>query len=235
MVNLSNCDPDIGCVDPSRAEGRGRAPITCFHLQRVLSALAVAQRPGQADHPRHRVDRELVGVLGKVVVHLTIDALVRVLCVHPQQAAVEWGVFRNCHRIGGGVEEWVEVIGVEDGDENFCAGVDVSQPAVVRVAESGAYIQQVARCTLSVQDIVAAGLCPDCQEDEVPDLLGLRLEEIVSVTAFDVVLDADPRISIVDAHLFTGHHKHTTNAVFQNGCIVQVTCELKGVCPLVWT
>ena len=125
VVNLSNCNPNIGGVDPSWSKRRGSATITCFHLQRILSSVAVAERPGQADHPGHRVDRELVGVLGKVVVHLTIDALVRVLCVHPQQAAVEWGVLRNCHRIGGGVEEWVEVIGVEDRDKNFCAGVDV--------------------------------------------------------------------------------------------------------------
>ena len=90
------------------------------------------QRSAERDDASHRVDGELVSLLGQTVVDLTVDPLVSVLGSDLGQAGVEGSVLGHRHRVGGGIEEGVQVIGVENLDIDNSGGSDVSESVLVR-------------------------------------------------------------------------------------------------------
>ena len=148
--------------------------------------------------------------------------------------------------VGGGIEEGVQIIDVEDLDVDLGAGLDVIESVLVRVtkhcsdhqlvtvnqSEISISVIQPIRSeylpvhSLPVENIDVAGPRPHHQEDEVSNLLSLGLEEVFTVSADNLVLDADTGVITEDAHLLTGHNIHLANTVLLNRGIVHVTSKL---------
>jgi len=194
---------DSGGVRSSGGEPGFSSSVLSDHCQLVSSFITERQRPSQRNSSGDRVDGEelfVALVVDEAVVDLAVDAGVGVLGFDGSERRMKWSVFGNVEKVGGRLEEGIEIVGVGDLDVYDGFGLGSSDLSLVRTFGSGPNVETVKRSTLAVQHVEVVGSSPNHQKDEISDSLGFGFKKIVLIAGLDPVLDVDGTVVTLNAH-----------------------------------